>query len=220
MRHTLLILAAVTLVLMGAGLASATTITLSATGQGWINNGSHGSNGNTSTNNYIMGNCGVGDCAAGEFRNFFQFSIPSLSGTIISADLVLYTYVTVLDQSPSLTYQVTSLPADFGFNDLGTGTVYGTRIYTGADANLFESIALNADALHDIAAAAGGTFGLGGRVTSETTFDASAPDQEVFGGSRGSQELVINVSSVPEPASLLLFCSGVLGLAVWRRRRP
>jgi hypothetical protein len=32
-----------------------------------------------------------------------------------------------------MTYQITSIPAVFGFNDLGTGTVYGSRVYTAAD---------------------------------------------------------------------------------------
>ena len=30
-----------------------------------------------------------------------------------------------------MTYQITSIPSVFGFNDLGTGTVYGSRVYTG-----------------------------------------------------------------------------------------
>ena len=145
-------------------------------GQGWINNGNHGSNGNSSDNNYIVGNCGFNDCNAGEFRDFFQFSIPSFSGPILTADLVLQTWSTVLDQSPSLTYQVTSLPATFGFGDLGTGTVDGTRIYTSTDANMTELIPLDAAAFTDIKAAGGDTFGVGGRAISAITFGPTAQD--------------------------------------------
>jgi hypothetical protein len=105
--------------------------------------GNHGSNGDSNSNNYIVGNCGPADCGAGEYRDHFEFLIPSLAGLrVVSADLVLSTFSALLDQSPTLDYQVTSLAAGADFNNLatfnllGTGAFYGMRTYTAADVNL------------------------------------------------------------------------------------
>ena len=127
---------------LGMGQARADLL-INANGQGWINNGNHGSNGDSNSNNYIVGNCGPADCGAGEYRDHFEFLIPSLAGLrVVSADLVLSTFSALLDQSPTLDYQVTSLAAGADFNNLatfnllGTGAFYGMRTYTAADVNL------------------------------------------------------------------------------------
>ena len=173
---------------------SADTISLSATGQGWRTLGPFTPQPNNDpSNNYVVGNCGYdpppgnSGCNSGEFRNFFQFSIPSFSGTLVSADLVLYPLDIELLQSPSLTYQVTSLPGSFVFGDLGTGTFYGSRTYTSADAlGPALAISLDADALNAIMAAAGGAFGVGGRVTSATLFGNTELNQVAFSHSGGA----------------------------------
>src|SRR5262249_15525904 len=104
----------------------------------------------------------------GEYRNFFQFNIPDLSGfSVVSASWLLSNGQ--ITDGLSFTCQVTSLSAlptsaFLDFQNVGTGTFYGSRSYTFADYNLTQSIDLNADAL---AAIVGGSpFFIGGRVSS------------------------------------------------------
>ncbi len=154
------------------------------------------SNGNSPSNSYLAGNCGAGDCYTGEFRNFFQFAIPQLDGPVISASLILDTGYVALDQASYAQYQVTSIPDVFGFGDLGSGTVYGSQIYTASNRNMGESIALDSAALAAIQAAAGGVFQLGGRVSSTVNFGSDQADELVFGRTDAPQELEIVTGSV------------------------
>ena len=126
-----------------SGLAPAATVTFNASSQGWVNI----PDGMNSNGNYIAGNCGLVDCQAGEYRNFFGFSISGISGTITSAALPLNTFSTSLSQSPNIIYQLTSLGGTFGFADLGTGTFYGSRAYSADDSFELRSIALNQAAM-------------------------------------------------------------------------
>ena len=61
-------------------------ITLDAASRGWLQPVAPFNNGTSAGNNYLAGFCGPGDCVSNssEFRDFFQFSIPSLSDTIVS----------------------------------------------------------------------------------------------------------------------------------------
>jgi hypothetical protein len=212
-----------------SGAAQADTFVISAFSQGWINQTGSG-NGGTSTSNYIAGNCS--SCTTpGEYRNFFEFNIPVLGGTIVDAHLTLFTGTNDADginvsQDPSgLIYQVTSL-SSLTFAGLGTGTVYGSRTYTIADRAMSLSIDLDAAALGALDGG-GQNFSVGGRVTSGATlplsFGPTFPNEFVFGSSQGAQVLVIHTVTVPGPivgAGLpgLVFASGGL-LAWWRRKR-
>jgi hypothetical protein len=131
-----------------------------------------------------------------------------------------------LSQDPTgLVYQVTSL-SSLTFANLGTGTVYGSRIYTAADEAMTLPIALDADALTAIGNG-GITFSVSGRVISGTTlpltFGPTAPDEFAFGGTEGAQVLSITTVPVPGPIagaglpSLILAVGGLL--AWWRRSR-
>jgi hypothetical protein len=217
---------------LGFGLvpgASGGTILILASAQGWMS--ASAGNGFTADNDYVAGNCGAGDCYTGEFRNFFEFAIPNLDGPVLSAILMVDTRYEALRQSPSITYQVTSLDSSFGFSDLGTGTLYGSRTYNSFDQYRTDGIVLDAAAVDEIRQSQGGSFALGGRVTSFTAFGAGLPDQLIFGRSGGAQELLIVTGSAapmllsaaadPEPASAALLGSGalLLVLACFRRRR-
>jgi len=162
--------------------------------------------GDAPSNNYVAGNCGAGDCYMGEFRNFFQFSIPKLDGPVISAGLVLDSRSVTLQQSSSVVCQITSLADLFGFDDLGTGTHYGSVTYTHSSQNTVEYINLDEAALAAIESSEGGIFQLGGRIASPVEFGASEPDELVFGHSGGAEELEI----VTGP-SFPLIAAGALG---------
>ena len=190
----------------------AATVTIDATGLGWIDQ-SGNENGSLPTNNYLAGNCGLNDCGIGEYRNFFRFDTTSLHETMVSAVLRLNTFNMEDEQAPSLTYTITST-VGLTFANLGTGTVFGSRSYSDADDFKFFDIALNAAG---IAAVGGNDFIISGRVTSPTLFGPAEPNQFVFGGADGWAQLI--VVTVPEPATWAMVLVGLAGLGVGARRR-
>lgn len=207
-------LAALAVMTLGAIAApsQAATVTLSSIGTGWINQ-LGGENGSTPANNYIVGNCGAGDCGIGEFRDFFTFNVAP--GHYSAANLRVSTFTVSEIQSSGVTVQFTSTTSHT-FGGLGTGIVYATKTYTGADNGLVESISLNGAAL--AALNLGGSFQLSGRVISPTIFSGSAPDQFAYGRSYSSPQLDLT-PGVPEPAAWALMVTGfgLVGFAARRR---
>lgn len=224
-------LAALLAIFATAPPAAAGTILLSATAQGWMT--ATANNGFLPGNNYVAGNCGSGDCYTGEFRNFFRFDLPVLDSPVLAATLLLDTSSEALLQGSSLTYQVTSAPGNFTFADLGTGTRYGSRVYTAADQYQATGILLDVAALADLQAASGGAFLVGGRVSSPTAFGSAQPDQLIFGHTGAPQQLEIvtgtvprlsrmllgDSAAVPEPRPAVLLLAGVVLIALGRVRR-
>jgi hypothetical protein len=215
------VLACASLLLAGgtAFSSQASTLVLNSTAEGWINQFGV-NNGLYTFSDYLAGNCNINDCTAeggGEFRNFFQFNVPTLGKHVASAVLQLRTETIILDQAPSLTYQVTSTSA-LTFADLGAGTVYGSHTYGASDQGTVRDITLNSAALSAIGTG-GGLFTISGRVTSPTTFGPNAPEQLVFGSSIYPEQLILT-TAVPEPATWAVMLAGLSGLgAVVRRRR-
>ena len=192
--------------------------------RGWIS--SAGPEGSTVDDaNYYTGiDASYNDGA--ELRSFFEFDIPS-DITVTAATLNIDTYgVFQYEDTPSETLQLTSLPSPFGFSDLGTGTVYATQSYTPDDAQMTLSITLDAAAITDIEAAEGGSFGLGGRITSLVQSVPGAANEAIFDQSSGDVTAVEldlttadTVPDVPEPASWPLFATGLAALWALRRAR-
>jgi hypothetical protein len=111
------------------GIAGAQT--LSASGRGWITN-SGLNNGNGPLNGYFAGtHQGV------QARDHFDFLIPTFSGTLVSATLVL----TEPASTPypghagvATTYSLYSVGAfgTYNYSSMGNGTLYATSILTSA----------------------------------------------------------------------------------------
>jgi hypothetical protein len=184
-------------------------------------------------NNYRAGFCPAppGGCKSGpaEFRDFFTFAIPQLDGPVISAALTLSTAGVGTADSPSMTYQITSIPSVFGFADLGTGTVYGSRVYTQADGptgpghpeGTSQSITLDAAGIAGILSNT--TFGIGGRIT---TLGANPTEEMIFDSSGTGVcpaclvqlQITTAPAATPEPDTYSLFAAALATLGVLRRK--
>src|SRR5262245_29463868 len=150
--------------------ALATTITISA-----IDSGTYTSSGfHLATNkNYTTGISG-----GTEVRSYFVFNLPSFSEPILSATLELsnppngYTSPDAFEifqlndvLTPISLLEATSFGATEVFNDLGSGVTYGTRGVSVTDNGTLVTMTLNASAISAITAAGGGTWALGGALT-------------------------------------------------------
>ena len=225
----------ITILCAAAFVSPAATITLNAIDSGYyLANGTH----NPSLENYLTGFTGT------EYRSFFVFDLSSVSGTINSATLRLFNpevsqflhgYVSP-DPSETLNFYDVTTPAAAitgnaagiaGFNDLGSGTLYGSRSVSAANNGTVIETALNSSAIAAMSSA-NGLFLLGGAVGTVN----GPSDQYVFGFSMvdfvpdHTRQLVLDFTSVPEPstASLALFGT-ILVLArgadlLVRGRRP
>jgi hypothetical protein len=164
---------------------------INAVDSGWIQaNGSH----TTTNNNYLVGLQGVGNV---EFRNYATFTLSPWPPIIVSAELRLFnpaysspdpteTY-TLFDVSATAADLDTTRPVGDAtgmsiFNDLGSGTTYGTRVVSPADNNATVVIPLNAAAIAALNASFGSTISFGGVITTL----AGTVNQTIFGGSSGA----------------------------------
>jgi hypothetical protein len=220
---------ALTVAAAASGAQAATTIRVKDAGQGWINQDQYASppnDGVAVSNNVLVGNCGY-DCPYLEFRNFFYFKVPALSGPVTGAKLVLDTGDVQTGQGSPIGYQVTRLSAAASartFDNLGTGTLYGSRDYTATDYFKSRPIALDAAAL-SVIGSGGKTFALGGRITNEIGYGSAERGEYVFGYATTPAKLVLTVGgaavtagAAPEPGTWALTMLG-LGLAGAALRR-
>lgn len=191
--------------------ADADTLTVNDSAEGWVTSVTPFNNCCSATGNYLVGNAPEGRPGGGEFRNYFSFEIPSFSGDLTSASILIPTAQETFFQSPSLQYTLTSVavplsltlsePNQALFDSLGTGLVFGTQTYS--ESGPFNTVAISLDsaALDAIRNSQNAAFTLGGRVTSPILFGPNQPDQIVFASSGGTVpqvQLVLQTSgSVP-----------------------
>jgi hypothetical protein len=145
----------------------------------------------------------------GIVNNYFTFDLRGLRGAVVGATLSLprgWGNQQIWGDGPhSLTYGLWDVSSDAAvlndrinnpnvaiFNDLATGIQYGSYdLPTSGDPNDILRLALNAQALQDIQTAQGSFFSIGGTVT----------------------------GPLPEPSSLLMMATGILGVAGVLRRQ-
>lgn len=166
---------------------SSTNLVVNTTDTGWYDaTGAH-SPGNP---NYIVGNL-----SGSTYRDWFVFTIPPLSAPIARAELRVRTY-DIFSPTGSETYQLRQVATPVAtltaggngltgiYNDLGDGPIYAARAFVPVEANRFVSIPLNQTLRSAVAGAAGGTFAMGGEIT---TLDADVNSLEaIFYSSLGN----------------------------------
>jgi hypothetical protein len=177
----------------------------------------------TATGNYLTGfYTGAG---ANEYRSFFTFDLSGVSGTVTSAQFNVSLTEDGGGPSP-VTLNLVEYLGDIstldsggaglaGFAGLASGPLLGSATLNTSDTGTL-SITLNGTALAAIQAAEGGDFAIGGSLI------GIPPNDYIFGDSIGVPltTLVLTTSATtPEPSSLLLMISGVVGLAGVARRK-
>ena len=187
--------------------AIASQVILNASNAGWYDNsGFHDSNPND-----LAGSCSAATCGtAMQFRNFSVFDLSAVSGTVVAAEFRPYEpavsdglgngYASVDPTETYTTFDVSTPPGTVIaggtgltaiFADLGTGTSYGAVTTSNADNGSFLTVALNRAAVAAINGALGGSFAIGGSVTSIL----GGGDQLIFGFTGATpNQLVLTIS--------------------------
>ena len=144
--------------------------------QGWWSPTDGNANNNAS---YIVGSLSVGNTNF-QFNNFFTFLLPEELGTITSANLLVergvgtgpadltYNLWDVSTPASVLNDKANNLPNAAIYNDLGSGTSYGSfLVSTSGNSTDILNFSLNANALADLNThiSDGGFFSIGGSIS-------------------------------------------------------
>jgi hypothetical protein len=160
-----------------------------------------------------------------QFRNYFIFDLSSVGLTVTSATLEVTSgsYVSgdptetyeIHDVTISLTSITNGTAGSAAFNDFADGSVYGTTTLSSGPITTIVSIALNAAAVSNINAAAGGMWAMGGYMTTITPL---VSDEIGFGGNGSGQQSRLVLFAIPEPSTLALVSLAGLATAAFRKR--
>lgn len=204
---------------------------------------------NLGNNNYVAGRLDVSGNASTfqVFRDFFVFDLTTRTLPVTSATLRLFNPAfdatipgsgfesfrtsetfSLFDVSTPTATLTSGAGGVSAFNDLGTGTSFGSTVVTTANNGQFVTIALNAAGLAAVNASLGSRFVVGGSLT--TIVPSQPVEQFVFGftnTARGPRDgnTVLDISpnapvaAVPLPPTFLAFAFGALGLGGLRFAR-
>jgi len=189
------------------------TVVIDAYSTGWWDNTGFHQAANT---NYAVGYCAApcwaGDPSGSSGHDYFAFDLAALGGQKVTSAILnignpLSGYLDSFASALYSTYDVSTangtLTADGSgqvgiYGDLGSGTLYGSYLASAADDGSQIFFSLSQDAIDAINAAAAGN------------------QQFAIGGSLQIQDVT---PTIPEPGSLVLMGSGLLGLAGAIRRK-
>ncbi len=148
-------------------MVTSSTLTVNAADRGWW-----GSTGNhmSDNKNTLTGFCS--GCAGSPDNSYFVFTLPTFSGTVTSVTLKLEHEAFTSPQTtetfsvwdvttPIATLMATGTSATSIYNDLMTGTQYGTFMAGTTTVGTILTIALNSQAVAAVAAASGGQIAIG-----------------------------------------------------------
>ena len=204
------------------GMANASLIEINAQNAGWYNQlGLH----TTGNPNYIAGNVEYSIGAMDYsfiYHNFFVFDVGNINEPITSATLQFHSYevkgigtYNLFDVlTPPEMLDINTADSVDTFNDLGTGTTFGSF-----DANPDKSfqtlqLTLNQSAINAINSA-DGLFAIGG------SFATNLTNSYIFGASENidQMKLILNTTSiqVPEPGCLILLVIGLFSVGFFRK---
>ena len=197
--------------LLLASLASAGSV--SATGEGWCNQG--GGCNNTSTS--FITNTFAGNSFGTYYNDFVALTLPS--SHISSATISIWNDGEDFNLNSAAVYNLYAA-SSISYGGLATGPSLGSISVSAADTGISEyiTITLNAAGLAALNAHLGSTFVFGGAVSGLIP----SLETEIFGYTNGVPIafLTYNTAAVtPEPASLLMLGSGLVGMASLLRRK-
>jgi hypothetical protein len=185
--------------------------------QGWYSDVSPNLNSN---DNYTVGRgYPFGTSQAMNYRNYFTFSLPTISEPISSVTLTLQRFLGGGSVTYSL-FQVSTAATALNtgkstlnlntYNDLGDGISYGSYPGPYAADNFYDllTFSLNSSAISTITSSLGGYFSIGGSLTDGLI---TGQDQVLFSGSSANPTAgtsgyaaTLTIVTVPEPTSFAL----------------
>lgn len=188
------------------------------------------------------GRFAAGQAGLATFVNYSVFDLSGQSGTVTGATLTVFqgpsgsfnptgpwnsTY-SLWDVNTAISSLIAGGNVAGAFSDLGGGTAFGSVAYSSTDASF--TVSLNSSALAAIQArigvgsiAFGGSLGGGGYAFDYVPSGASLPTLNLTfdqgGGNQGGGNQGGGPPPVPEPGTIVLMGSALVGLGLLRRRQ-
>jgi large repetitive protein len=205
-------------VAFGVGASPAQAAFLNATDRGWYDDtGFH----SPSNLNYI-----AGFESGTQYHDFFVFNLSGITNPLTSASLRLWNpsngttgpgTFQVSDVSTAIPTLIAGGTGNVAtYNDLGTGTSFGSVAVSTADNGTFVTVNLNASALAFLNANLGNTVAFGGRFDTQGNYTFGFTDNTI---SLADTQLIYEAPTpnvVPAPAGIVLFGIGLTGLGGFR----